>query len=286
METKMTKPFLEKLLKPQERGIKGGKAFQRGTYVLIPKHFANGSILPNLGTGKNPSVVLKVTSRRTGKAYKWSYKYHNDKKFGGTRDEYRIYTKGVVDFDDKKSMLPGNIFRMYKGRTSKQFEFDTVPADNSSPVTQLVVMGNITHAEFDPHGLIDERTFQKVLRAIRAGQAKFRKDLLRAYGSKCAVTGADVEQCLEAAHITDYSGPKSNSVNNGILLRADLHSLFDAGLIGIDPKSNLVKIAPTILGTNTANSLANSKLLATANPKARPNVKALAMHLEKHNLTP
>ena len=79
----MTKPFLTKLLKPQERGIKGGKADQRGTYVLIPKKIANGDDLPNLGTKKNPTVVLNVTSRRTGKIYQWSYKYHNDKKFGG-----------------------------------------------------------------------------------------------------------------------------------------------------------------------------------------------------------
>jgi hypothetical protein len=280
----MTKPIFTKLLKPQERGIKGGNTDQRGTYVLVAKRYAAGGNLPALGTAKNPKVLLKVTSRRTGKKYEWSYTYHNGKNFGGTRDEYRIYTRGVSDFDDKKSLLPGNLFRMYKGGTAVQFEFDTVPAHHFSPVTQLVVLGDITHAEFDPHGLIDERTFRKVLRAIRAGQAKFRKDLLSAYGSRCAITGADVDQCLEAAHIADYSGPKSNVVSNGILLRADMHSLFDAGLLSIDPKSNAVTVSSKILGTGTANSLNGKVFTPPTNRAHRPNADAIRAHRKKHGL--
>jgi hypothetical protein len=228
--------------------------------------------------------VLTVTSRRTKKKYKWSYVHHNNKSFGGTRDEYRIYTKGVSDIDDKKSLLPGNRFKLYKGRTATEFVFDTESASHCSPITQLVVLGDLTHAEFDPDGLIDERTFRTVLRAIRAGQAKFRNELLSAYGSRCAITGADVEQCLEAAHIADYSGPKSNVVSNGILLRADLHSLFDAGLLSVDPESNAVMVSSKILGTGTANSLNGKVFTPPANLAHRPNAKAIRAHGKKHGL--
>src|ERR1700722_13744752 len=40
---------------------------------------------------------------------------------------------------------------------------------------------------------------------------------------------------LEAAHITPYMGASTNSLLNGLLLRADIHTLFNLGLISIDP---------------------------------------------------
>ncbi len=43
---------------------------------------------------------------------------------------------------------------------------------------------------------------------------------------------------LEAAHITPYSELGTNHVTNGLLLRADLHTLFDYGLIGVDPNGS------------------------------------------------
>jgi hypothetical protein len=68
----------------------------------------------------------------------------------------------------------------------------------------------------------------------RQGQPDFRRRLIEAYGGRCAITGCDVEAALQAAHISPYDGPASNGVNNGLLLRADLHNLFDWGLIWID----------------------------------------------------
>lgn len=81
----------------------------------------------------------------------------------------------------------------------------------------------------------DER--ERVLAWIvrRKRQSEFRKQLIDAYGGRCAVTHSDVEPALQAAHISSYLGPKSQSVNNGLLLRADLHILFDNMLISVDP---------------------------------------------------
>ena len=65
----------------------------------------------------------------------------------------------------------------------------------------------------------------------RHSQQAFRKMVLTAYGSMCAVTGSREVKVLDAAHIRPYDGPLSDRICNGICLRADIHKLFDAGLI-------------------------------------------------------
>ena len=56
-----------------------------------------------------------------------------------------------------------------------------------------------------------------------------------AYSNECCVSGYSVEPALHAAHIQDYSVHRDNSINNGLALRADIHILFDRGLIKIYP---------------------------------------------------
>lgn len=79
----------------------------------------------------------------------------------------------------------------------------------------------------------EEDARQRELRAVflRRGQEKFRKDLINAYKSRCAVTGCNIVEILEAAHIIPYRGEHTNRCNNGLLLRADIHTLFDLGLL-------------------------------------------------------
>lgn len=68
----------------------------------------------------------------------------------------------------------------------------------------------------------------------RRGQRKFRDALMEAYGSMCVVTGCAEPDALEAAHILSVRRQGRHSVKNGLLLRADVHTLFDRGLIVID----------------------------------------------------
>jgi hypothetical protein len=99
---------------------------------------------------------------------------------------------------------------------------------------------------FDPKSQEDAR--ERVLREIvqRRGQHKFRKSLICAYGGRCAITGCSVAPLLEAAHITPYLGPETNAVTNGLLLRADIHTLWDLGLIAVDPEAHTVWVSADI----------------------------------------
>jgi hypothetical protein len=106
---------------------------------------------------------------------------------------------------------------------------------------------------FDPDGLVDARERSMRAVAMRRGQADFRRGLMAAYGSRCAVTRFDAPQALEAAHIVPYAGPTTNTVRNGILLRADIHTLFDVGQLGIDPDDgHRVVVARSLVGTSYA----------------------------------
>lgn len=91
---------------------------------------------------------------------------------------------------------------------------------------------------------------RRVLSSIvqRQGQPKFRKSLLEAYESKCAISGCDCPDALEAAHIKPYKGAHTNVVSNGILLRSDLHTLFDLGKPTIDTQG-IVRVVEELLAT-------------------------------------
>ena len=80
----------------------------------------------------------------------------------------------------------------------------------------------------------------------RQGQGRFRKQLLRAYDRKCCITGTSEEAVLDAAHITPYNGISTTDVANGLLLRTDLHALFDLNMLGIEPGTNRVHIHKSV----------------------------------------
>ncbi len=95
------------------------------------------------------------------------------------------------------------------------------------------------------------------MRAVRSviarqGQAKFRHALLRAYGGKCALTGCGIQPLLEAAHVTPYLGVHTNELSNGILLRADIHILWDLGLLAVHPTERTVHLNATVSVCDTA----------------------------------
>lgn len=83
---------------------------------------------------------------------------------------------------------------------------------------------------------------------MRQGAATFRASLLAWFRGRCAFTGCDAVAVLDAAHISPYRGPESNSVANGVLLRTDLHTLFDRLLLGIDPYSGTIQLSARTQG--------------------------------------
>ncbi|GID94543.1 HNH endonuclease [Amorphoplanes digitatis] len=94
------------------------------------------------------------------------------------------------------------------------------------------------------------RTFREIVE--RRGQPGFRRNLLTAYAGSCAVTGCAAVDVLEAAHLRPYRGPASNTVTNGLLLRADIHTLLDLRLLAINPKTRTVAASKSLKHTEYA----------------------------------
>jgi putative restriction endonuclease len=92
--------------------------------------------------------------------------------------------------------------------------------------------------EYAPKPL-DERAWAQREVVLREGQGAFRVRVLDAYGRRCAVTGERSLPVLDAAHIQPYYGPAANHVQNGLVLRADLHRLFDGGYLTVTPEYRL-----------------------------------------------
>ena len=72
----------------------------------------------------------------------------------------------------------------------------------------------------------------------RLGQGAFRVLVTDIYGRRCAVTQERTLPALEAAHIRPYSDGGEHEARNGLLLRRDIHSLFDAGYVTVTPDLN------------------------------------------------
>ena len=88
----------------------------------------------------------------------------------------------------------------------------------------------------------DVAKYQMLARKIRKGQPKFRKNLLKLYSSKCVITNCAIKEVLEAAHIEKHAETGINHSSNGLLLRSDIHSLFDSNKIKINPDNYTVEV--------------------------------------------
>ncbi len=79
----------------------------------------------------------------------------------------------------------------------------------------------------------------------RLGQGGFRIGVTEAYHRRCAITGEKTLPVLNASHIKPYAQDGPHSINNGLLLRQDIHTLFDRGYITIN-NENIVEISKRI----------------------------------------
>lgn len=136
--------------------------------------------------------------------------------------------------------------------------------------------------EYDPSTPADGK--KRVLREIaaRQGAPAFRHKLLSAFGRTCCVSECRVEEVLEAAHICPYDGANTNDVTNGLLLRSDLHTLFDLGLLRISPHSMEIAVHPRLQSHPEYSSYHKKKLILSY---PRPSAKALQEHWARHAST-
>lgn len=175
------------------------------------------------------------------------------------------------EFKDNNDML---FAEAQKIRTRLQ----SLETNQIAALVELNELSSSFDVAFNPENQFDERERVAAEIVRRRGQSEFRKKLLAAYEGRCAITNCDAPDVLEAAHILGYSGMKSNHVSNGVLLRADIHILFDMGYISINPDNWDICIAEQIKKTEYA-MLAQRKFRLPNDDDCRPSVEALRIHM-------
>jgi putative restriction endonuclease len=78
------------------------------------------------------------------------------------------------------------------------------------------------------------------LAPYRLGQQSFQAVVLDAYHRRCAISGTHIPPVLQAAHIRPVTLGGEHRLDNGLLLRSDVHTLFDRGYLGVDPRHRLL----------------------------------------------
>jgi HNH endonuclease len=117
----------------------------------------------------------------------------------------------------------------------------------------------------------------------RLGQGAFRILVTDNYSRRCAVIGERTLPALDAAHIRPFSDGGAHEISNGILLRRDIHSLFDSGYVTITPDLKLEvsrRIKEEFENGRHYYAMHGSDLRPPDNPSGRPNLKALLWHNE------
>jgi hypothetical protein len=123
----------------------------------------------------------------------------------------------------------------------------------------------------------DERRLVERQIRERRGQQAFRDALRKRYQDHCLVTGCEVLAVLEAAHIKPYRKSDDHHPANGLLLRSDIHTLFDVDLLGIEPESLKVELHPGL--GKEYESVAGRTLLCDT--RTRPSLAALKERYEQ-----
>lgn len=88
----------------------------------------------------------------------------------------------------------------------------------------------------------------KSIRA-RRGEKRLRTLLRQSYGDRCGISGPCPRDLLEVAYIVPFPTGNVHSMANALLLRSDLHTLWDLNLIGIDPDDLKVQVSKKLKGT-------------------------------------
>ncbi len=153
------------------------------------------------------------------------------KAFIGVTDrDWYAFLRGRPDLDEVNFWQPGGSQRFRALQVGEPFLFKL-----HAPEHFVVGGGFMLDFSQLPVWLAWEAFGEPVLVRPRLGQGAFRVMVTDAYGRQCAVTRERALPTLEAAHVKPVSAGGIHMVSNGLLLRSDVHALYDRGYVTVSP---------------------------------------------------
>ncbi|MGI5118643.1 HNH endonuclease [Marinactinospora thermotolerans] len=122
----------------------------------------------------------------------------------------------------------------------------------------------------------------------RLGQQAFKAVILNTYDGRCAVSGSRIRPTLQAAHIRPLPAGGEHRADNGILLRSDIHTLFDRGYLGLDEEHRLLvshRLRKDFDGTACFYEKAGQQVLLPERRSDHPNREFTSWHRRNVFLT-
>ena len=140
---------------------------------------------------------------------------------------------GLCRSVEMSNNLDEKYFLSALGKEAVEHLFDLeVDMQDVSKALEVIVDSQI------PQYVERERVLREVLN--RPNQRRFRNDVLEAYSSTCLISGVTMSSVLEAAHIIPVKDQGIDCVSNGICMRSDIHTLFDARKLSVSQDGDVI----------------------------------------------
>jgi HNH endonuclease len=169
----------------------------------------------------------------------------------------RYHARCLIRVSDKWAALDYRAFKAFNNRHNMELGVLTLHFNDSARTSvkdvswdgERLEEDEIEIAVVERSGLseqdesVDERKYALAQRALRPKQLELYLELERTYGGCCAISSCPVPFALVAAHLLPVGDGGDDVPTNAILLRADLHALFDTHQLGIHPRSGTAYVS-------------------------------------------
>jgi len=257
-------PFLFKLHSPRSR-IVGVGFFAR--HVSLPVSIA----WETFGLKNGTSSLLEMRNRV--EKYRKMSSPTEDYEIGCILVEQPAFFEESdwIDAPDWKAPI----------QSGRGYRLDEEPGQSLWGYVQLVLAAQAAAGVISVAEPIGPRYGLPVFTFPRLGQGSFQAAIIDAYARRCAITGERVLPVLEAGHIRPYSEGGEHRIDNGLLLRRDLHTLFDRGYLTVTPEMEVVvskRLEDEFHNGKEYLQMSGHPLLTPARPSDRPNPLFLDWH--------
>ena len=212
------RPFLFKLHSPLNYVV-GGGFFVR--FTVLPCFLAWSAFQQNNGASNLAELIARTA------------RYRKAPQTPGTNIGCNLLTEPFFFEEDEWIPVPED----WPRNVQRGYTYDTA-TETGNRLWQQVEQRLAARRQ---EATVQEPQFgEAYLTRARLGQGTFRMLVTDAYHRRCAVTAERSLPALEAAHIKAYAAAGPNRTQNGLLLRADIHRLFDDGYVTVDPDLRFV----------------------------------------------
>ncbi len=156
-----------------------------------------------------------------------------------------IFVRNAVFFPENATFEPPPEFapNVVQG---KSYDLSARPVSGYFAELMHLVLGGAIEIDFSQPWHAAGPVFgDPRLAPYRISQQSFQAVVLSAYGGRCAITGSKIRPVLQAAHIRPVTVGGENRLDNGLLLRSDVHTMFDRGYLAVDPAYRL-RVSPRL----------------------------------------